>query len=535
MDLGLVHPAYSSMCRRWEMAWDFWRAGKFVLEPDHPISSYQFQIERPAEGLASTNPELDRQRSRWEWTPTSSWRSYIWPHCTESANDFERRCAAAYHDPLFAPLINDVVSSILRTPPQRDGAGEEWNRFWANVDGCGTTIDLFINEAVAHAFVFGRNHLLCDLPRVDKPAVSRAEQIARGERPYWEKVAPPRLRNWKIDSRGNYVWIIVEEDPPDERKPGDDWNPSLRCLRVWTDSEWVLYSAPLKATHSSDWTEMDRGPNPFGPDVPLADLFVARGASKKNMACESPFASQLDIDRHLFNEVTEIWESDRTQSFALLGIPELEGQAGAPIDIGPAKAFGFPAGAGAPSYVAPPAELTAERWKRHCEKKREARAAAGIGRGMAEQSKEQRSAEAIVEEMRGQLSQMAAWAGAIQEFDRRAHRLVARANGDKSEKSAPQASYMRSFYRMAVLSAANTVNQILSSKVVGRRAAAIMVTPVVQAFLADFGVPGALVKEAEESIKDEAEKEPPPPPTVMPPERVSPSEGMPGTPKGEPQ
>lgn len=535
MNLGVVHPSYAKMARRWEMAWDFWRSGKFVLEPDHPIASYQFQVERPADELASTSPDPERPRSRWEWTPDSAWRSYIWPHKSETDVDFQRRCAAAYHDPLFAPLINDVVSSILRTPPQRDGGSSEtWKAFWKDVDGCGRDIDPFMNETVALAFVFGRNHMLCDLPRVDRPAVSRAEQIARGERPYWETVAPARLRNWKLDQRGNYVWIIVEEDPPDERQPGDDWNPELRCLRVWTDREWVLYSAPVKATHAMDWKEMDRGANPFAPDIPLADLFVARGASRKNMACESPFASQLDIDRHLFNEVTEIWESDRTQSFALLGIPELDGQPGSPIDIGPAKAFGYPAGAGAPGYVAPPAELTAERWRRHCEKKREARSAAGIGRGMAEQSKEQRSAEAIVEEMRGQLSQMAAWAGAIQEFDTKAHRLAAVGFGE-SRDSAPTVSYMRSFYRMAVLSAANAVNQILASKVIGRKAAAIMVTPIVQTFLADFGVASTLVKEAEASIREEAEKEPTAPPAATPPEMVSPREGMPGTPKGEPQ
>lgn len=544
MNLGHVHPAYASMRARWEMAYDFWRTGKFVLQPNHSVARHSFQSERSisaADG-AETNPDAARSgASRYEWTPATWWKSYLWPHEWEKPNEYDKRCAAAYHEPHFAPLVNDVVSSILRTPPQRDGS-DAWKEFWSNVDGCDSTVEAFVAAQAQLAFVFGRQHVLVDLPRFDRPAVSRADQIARGERPYWVEVPALSLRNWCVDDRGRWVWVQIAEAPPDGRDPGDAWKDEPEWMRVWTRDEWVLFSAPSSArgisprsgaeADAAGWTEMGRGSHGF-KEVPLVDIFVARGASRRNMECESPFAAQIDLDRHLFNEASEIWESDRTQSFASLWVQTDQGEQIGSLDIGPGRAHSHPIGTNAPSYAAPPAELNAERWKRHLEKRAQGRAASGIGRGAAEGSKEQRSAEAIVEEMRGQLSQMAGWAGSIQSGDQKLHRLTAIGNGEAPEK-APRASYMRSFYRMAVLSAANTINQLVTTGAVSRKAAAIMVVPVVQTFLADYGVEAGLTKTAADSIMEEAEKDPPPPvvPPTTPGERPNPRAGMPGSPVG---
>lgn len=470
------------------------------MQPSQSPQKIRFAIS--GQTMEGVSPDADRDESAYQWTSAQPWDSYLYKGESETAAEYKERCSRAYHIPHFAPCVSEIVSGIFRSDPERPDSGEPWSTYWRDIDDAGTDIDPYMRYLTSLAFACGRVHNLTDRTAADGEPRTLAEQMASGVRSYCQSVSAIDLINWSIDAAGRFRWVVIREPKPDYRDPGEDFDDQddPYQYRVWTADGFMLFR------DGKDENPSETGVHNMGR-VPLRSLFLQRTSSPRAMACESPFASQVDLDRHLYNDLSEMWVADRGQSFALLAIPQEEGRAGAPIDIGPARAFGYPAHVGAPVFVAPPGGLLGERWQRHKDKRREGRMSEGLGRGVAEQSIERRSADAIVEEMRTQLSQMSEWTAAVQEFDRQIHMDLARSD-NRPEKSAPMASYTRSFYRTAVLAATNVVLQLRSTDALGKKATAMLVKPIVKSYLAEQGCSRADISEVLELVDIEAEREP---------------------------
>jgi len=520
-DFSIVHPAYDAMLIRWRQQWAFWQSGVKVLLPDYVLEKSSYIVENPAYAQAQASPEASSGNSPDAPARTSQWdsvdfypKSFLHINETETTKEFDKRNRQLFHIPLFGPIINDLASGILRVPPQRGQADQKappyWVRFWQDVDQLGTDIDPFMRQWTHYALVFGRAHAYSDRPKMPdgvNVATEQDRQTAEGKnniRAYSRILTPFDITNWSLDSRGNPRWIYILEPMPDERSPGDENQPQRVQYRVATRDGWELYRQKddprNDAKGTQEWDLVDQGSHNLGK-VAIDTIWASRVGARRDWACESPIAFAADADRALLNDGSELIFAKRRQAFSQMFIPTKPGKPSAPLDVGPGQWIGYdPTNGGRPSFETPDSDPLKMRWTQHKETRQEVKKAAGVGRGIGDESKERRSADAIVEEMSAQLSQMAEWSAAVQEGDRGLHKTTAQLDA-QPESSIPLASYSKTFYRTAIAAATNVVLQLKATGGIGPVTLKMMIEPVISRYFGEFGLDANDVADAMEEIK----------------------------------
>lgn len=494
----VVHQDYAAMAGRWQMANDFWRGGKWVLEPDH-ISSFYYTSRSGVSQTPEMEPGLARQALGSEWYRADS-SAYLWKHSSESTGEYEERCARAVHIPVFSRVIDIYSAGILRTPPKREGVVGTWEQFHANVDLAGTDYEAFISDALNLALAFGRVHALTDMdPVAGDPPATLQEQIAQGTRPHTVLVTPLDMVDWEIDDLGRFLWVVLAETAPDSRAPGQKQKkPALR-YRVWTRDSWAIWSDVEKRGRFKPEAE---GKHQIG-EVPISTLFTARS---KAMACESPFADVLDGDRRLFNKYSELDTLERYCGFPVLAIPEAGDKQTGPLDWSPTRAFSYDGTAGgSPSWLSPDPTHARDGWSRLLEQIFAFRFTSGASRSQ-ERSLEERGAAAIGAESEDKRNMMSRWASAVEEFDAAIHRHAAKWLGADQPK---RATYSRNFDLRAIASQINDVVQLASARAIAGPTLAALVKPIIAKILAEHGEDKKQIEAAMREI-DERASEPEP-------------------------
>lgn len=506
------NPIWNRFERRWRMAWAFWQGGLAVLQPGYPATDIIMVSERQASGSGEKAPEGAPRASRYEWG-TLPWDGFLFKHSRESMHEYQDRCRRTINLPLYQYVINTLSAGTLRDWPVRTGLDEAWIEYHADMDLVGTDVDAFMRRALSLGLVFGRMHAVTDMAAPDSPALSRADQIARGERPYSYLVTPLDLVDWAVDARGRFTWAVILEDAPDTREPGiprdvlsESSKDSPAQYRVWRAQTWEVWRRMGRARK---FELVDRGEHGL-ERPPIATLYCTRLAQAADMACETPLPDLLDLNRHLLNELSELDETDRAQAFAILGIPEVDGMSMGSIDIGPKRGLAYPAEGGAPSYISSDPGLPTGRWARLSEKSFLGRQLGCVSRGKAEYSKEERSAAAISVEGEEKKNQLAWWSKALQEFDQCLHRDAAAWMG---RDEYPTVAYSTNFDTKGITVEIQELVQFAGIKVVGeaRKAVAAMAAPLARKMMREQGIDESEINAALADLKAAGEKEPPAP------------------------
>lgn len=511
------HPDWSRMIRRWQAANDFWRGGIHVLQPEHPATDVLIAKELHERGADGEDVEPPMEGSVYEWRTVPS-RSYLWKHAREATHEYDDRSRRVINLPVFQYVCNTLASGVLKQNPTRDGMLPFWKDFHTDADLCGTDIDAFMRRALSLALVHGRVHAVVDRRRFDTPANSRLEQQVRGEVPYTYLVLPQDLVDWGTDSYGNMEWAVIAEPEPNTRGPGEvpeSRGPSAFDVpsqfekrlqyRVWTKDSWYLYVRNQDSKSEDKWSLLDSGEHGSG-EVPVYTMFCTRYPDPKEMACESPVADVLDLNRDILNKLSELDEVERSQTFGVMAIPTLEGLATGGFDIGPFRAITYPSAAGPPTYLDPNPHHPNGKWDRIGEKLFTGRQLAGVGRGKSEFSKEERSASAIAAEADDKKNQLSWWAKSLQEFDQKVHDAVGRLQGVPS----PTVAYSNRFDIKGTMVEVQEVMQLASIDVMAdsRRAVSTLLSPIVRRMLSEQGVDPAEIDSAVENIRESGEKQP---------------------------
>lgn len=469
-----THPLYSEMEKRWLMARDFFLGGKRVLAPNHKTGVY---YDATYGGLGE-NVDVD------ETAPSVSWRlqdsfSYLWRHQSESSPEYYNRCSRAIHIPIFSPTLNVFAAGILRTPPKRqDGRGDFWETYHANCDMSGTTYEALIREALTQALSVGRIHALTDMNGpLDISLVSAQQQRALDIRAYTYLLHPLDIVDWELDEFGRFLWAVVREDERSMREPGEERPESKFQYRVWRRDRWELWRK-----QNGTWMQVSSVPHAVG-EVPIATLYTAH---QRTMDCESPLSDILDVDVRVYNKLSELDVLERYCGFPLFTVPVEPGTQLGAFDIGPGRAIQYPAGTGSPQYVSPDPGHARDAWVRIMGYFDAARRSAGISRGIAEESKEARSAAAIGAESEEKRNQMAWWASKVEEFDASILRHVAKWHNADAE-AIPVASYARNFNLRAIEQQINDLLQLAATQVLSAIAKGELAKPIVETIMREHG------------------------------------------------
>lgn len=244
------------------------------------------------------------------------------PAVSASDDDYELRRARTPVPTFVAEAVETHLSRIYSREVKRVGPPRimEW---WADVDGCGTTIDQWLSETVAPLLlVLGQLDLYMDHPAVpDGESIdTRADLQRLGlDRCVASYILPENMLWWALDPTGQrYQECLVQERGETEAGP---------CIRFrhWTAEESTLYS--------SEGDVLSVVSNPFGV-VPIVRVFDRKKPRCRNIG-QSRYESIAERQREYYNRDSELILSDTTQAHPLLQGPEDFVQSDGTIPIGP--------------------------------------------------------------------------------------------------------------------------------------------------------------------------------------------------------
>jgi hypothetical protein len=244
------------------------------------------------------------------------------PASLATDDDYELRRARTPVPTFLAEAVETHLSRIYAREVKRVGP-EPLAAWWADVDGCGASIDQWMTETIAPLLLtLGQLDLLMDHPPApDGEVIETAADIRRLglDRCVASYILPENMLWWRLDPTGHrYEECLVLEFH--ETDAG-----ALPRYRHWTDAGSTLYD--------EEGDVLEHAPHPFGR-VPIVRIFDRRKPRCKNIG-QSRYEGVAERQREYYNRDSELILSDTTQAHPLLQGPEDFVQADGTIPIGP--------------------------------------------------------------------------------------------------------------------------------------------------------------------------------------------------------
>lgn len=142
-----------------------------------------------------------------------------------SYDDRMRRCCYVN---LVGPLIDLIASWLLETPPTADAIPPRLSHILDDADGCGSSLESVVREAIADALVERTIFVWADLPPAREYENYLQQEAAGAFRPTLRFLRQSAVKNWATDAKGNLTWIVAHEDSFEQPDP---LSPILRVRR----------------------------------------------------------------------------------------------------------------------------------------------------------------------------------------------------------------------------------------------------------------------------------------------------------------
>ena len=275
---------------------------------------------------------------------------YLFRHFRENELDYQDRRMRSYYYNFCRTVVDTYVSHIFYQSNAvfRGNSGiQDYDRFLADVDGRGNSMHIFMQEQVAPAAqLFGHVNVLVDKPIVNRQLSSRAEEELLNIRPYLAVIYPENLVDFKLDSKGNFVWARIRETAPSSDDPFQTENEEYRWrYRTWTVDRWHL--------HDENGELISSGQHRLGR-VPIVTVYNVESKKYPRFGV-STLADIAPINRSIFNWCSLNDEFLYRQCFNILAVPQAPGSKLKKIGTKNALTFPYDA-AKTPFYIYPPVE-----------------------------------------------------------------------------------------------------------------------------------------------------------------------------------
>lgn len=229
---------------------------------------------------------------------------YLTRYQLESAGEYALRLQTTPLDNQCRSIISTYISFLFRQEPDRDmgslATDPALPTFIEDADWEGNSIDSFMKEATIWANVFGHSWILMSKP--DVGAVTRADELAMGVRPYLNLMTPLVVTDWKWKRRINGSYELVYF------KYIEDVNGDETVVREWTKEEIKTIFLDTKAEYIRD-TIVE--PNGLGR-IPAVCLY-AHTSSIRGQGL-STIEDIADNQRYIYNMTSEAEQAVRLGS-----------------------------------------------------------------------------------------------------------------------------------------------------------------------------------------------------------------------------
>jgi hypothetical protein len=171
------HPEYTSKARMWRRYRDLYAGGEQFRE-----HAAEYLVRRHKEGM----------------------------------DIYQERLARVFYENYLGSIVDWYTATLVRREPVLEFEGtdeparEFYSAFVGNCDLRGTTLTQFFKQQMTEALVCGKSYVVVDFPRVDGPALSRAEEDASGQsRAFLMAYNADELINWSHDKNGEFEWVVL--------------------------------------------------------------------------------------------------------------------------------------------------------------------------------------------------------------------------------------------------------------------------------------------------------------------------------------
>lgn len=246
----------------------------------------------------------------------------------ESDNEYLERLKATPLDNHCDSVISIYNGFMFRKPPMREyGSLEnlsELNDFIQDTDHDGRNIDAFMKEVATWSSVYGHSWVLVVKPNVE--AVTRADEMALGVRPYLTILSPLAVLDWEFKRQVNGAYHV------EMLKYVEEVNGNFQTLKVWTMDE---IQTIVVNTDKEELVSVEVEVNGLGR-IPAITAYNKKSTVNRGIGI-SDVRDIADEQRFIYNLNSEMEQSIRLDSHPSL-VKTKDTQAG----IGPGSLIEVP-------------------------------------------------------------------------------------------------------------------------------------------------------------------------------------------------
>lgn len=277
--------------------------------------------------VTSPNLQYNDYKNRWQFYLESymggdEYRQagHLTRYVNESNQDYQIRLASTPLDNHCRSVISVYTSFLFREEPDREygvlAADPMLEDFEYDADLDGRSLDAFMREVAVWSNVFGHSWILVSKPNVG--AITRADEIAVGVRPYVNLLTPLAVIDWRWSRN------ILGRYELDYFKYVEDTNADVSIIKEWTKESITTYEVDNEQkVVSSEMVEV----NGLGK-IPAVICYGTRSPVRGIGA--SAISDIADHQRKIFNELSEVEQSIRLNGHpTVVKTPDVEMSAGA--------------------------------------------------------------------------------------------------------------------------------------------------------------------------------------------------------------
>jgi hypothetical protein len=275
-------------------------------------------------------------------------RTYLVPNDREMFYVTRRRIS--YYVNVLKPIINAAVYPVFSKGVTRETSNAMFSGFVDNCDNAGTSLDVFMRNALLNAKLYSVNFIVMDNFKGDELSALETEDsvVASRRYPYIYEKAPQEVYAHTTTEHGKLETITFldkyEEITIDGKKE------CRQYYRSWDSNTWRLFYI-VRAEGKEREVEVEQGTHGLGVLPVIAIVDFANSASLKTLPNPDLYDMAF-LCFGLFNKESEVRWMEVMQTFAILCTSGLGKQS---LAIGPATALDSGVDSKfAPQYVAPP-------------------------------------------------------------------------------------------------------------------------------------------------------------------------------------
>ena len=277
--------------------------------------------------VTSANTTYNELNDRWQFYLQSyqggeDYRQggHLTRYVNETDVEYNARLESTPLDNHCRSVVSVYTSFLFREEPERDLGSLVLDPmvedFLKDADLDGRSLNQFMKEVSIWSNVFGHCFILVTKPNVG--AVTRADELATGVRPYVSLLTPLTVMDWSWNRSqlGRYTLDMI--------KYIEDVNGDEQVIKQWTPEEIITWTVD---TRSQEVTAEYREANGLGK-VPGVVAYGNRGPIRG--VGVSDLSDIADHQKKIYNELSEVEQSIRLNGHpTVVKTPDVEMSAGA--------------------------------------------------------------------------------------------------------------------------------------------------------------------------------------------------------------